>query len=352
MSKSVKISLVFFLSGLFAILVLFDTPYRSRDISFQHHDYSLAGSLLLPENTAGPYPAVIFVHGDGPLGRSSAGYYQPYFDALTYAGFAVLSWDKAGVGESGGNWLKQSMSQRSTELQSAISWLRKQRDIQAENIGLIGFSQAGWVLPEVLAEDQTLAFAVFVSTAINWLQQGEYQTRKRLNSLALSQQQIQQALDYNRKGDERLLAGMNYPEYRQWRQLNEPDFYQGSEMSAARFHFVSRNVTADAREYLPRISQPVLALFGASDSVVDIRQSAEVYAHHLGGVFKHRVYPQADHGLFRDEVFAGQAKDTLWFALKMNWLGGEGLADGVITELVTWCQQHIKADATQAMVNP
>ena len=58
-----------------------------------------------------------------------------------------MSWDKPGVGDSSGDWHNQSMMNRAEEVVSAIQFLKSRDDIDIDKIGLIGWSQAGWVLP-------------------------------------------------------------------------------------------------------------------------------------------------------------------------------------------------------------
>jgi len=325
---------------LVSLLIATAIPYRSEAVSFLHGDTRLAGDLLLPDARESALPVVIFVHGDGTVDRSCAGYYQPYYDALLAAGIGVFSWDKPGVGESEGNWLDQTMADRSAEVAAAVRYLRSRPEVDAKAIGLLGFSQAGWVMPQALAQDPDLAFGVFISTAIGWREQGDYLTRQRLASLGLSQQQLQESMAYNQALDQRLAQGMSYGEYQTYRGQHEPEFFQGSEMSPSRFRFAVNNMAADARRFLPHIRQPVLALFGDSDRNVDVQQSINEYKTHIQSDFSYRVYADVDHGLFKNQYFADQPKDSLWFWLKMIVLGAEGLAPGVGKDITAWIQQR------------
>ena len=159
---------------------------RVAPFEFTHLSHSLAGDIYYPAGN-GPYPGVLIVHGDGPIQRDAAGYYQPFVEILNRAGYAVASWDKPGVGDSTGNWLNQSMSQRSDELQQAIAHLRKMPDINDNQIGLLGFSQAGWVMPKALLADDRLSFMIAISPAINWQQQARYLTQSRMLSEGYSE---------------------------------------------------------------------------------------------------------------------------------------------------------------------
>lgn len=316
-------------------------PYRSESISFAHNGATLAGDLWLPDSRDQAVPVVVIVHGDGAVGRASAGYYQPYIDALLAAGIGVLSWDKPGVGESEGDWLSQTMADRSGEVAAAVNYLRCRPDINADAIGLMGFSQAGWVMAQALAQDPKLAFGVFISTAIAWREQGQYLTRQRLLSMGLNDQQLKRGLEYDQALDVQLAHGMSYADYQAYRQQHEPEFFHGREMSPARFDFVVANIGADARDFLPHISQPIFALFGDSDRNVDVQQSISVYQTHIQSDFSHQVYKDVDHALFKNRFFADQPKDSVWFWLKMNVLGAEGLAPRVGEDIASWIKQQL-----------
>ncbi len=79
--------------------------YQKQKFEFAYGQDEISGVLLLPD-APGPHPAVIFIHGDGEAVWDQYGYYTPLQEAMLEAGFAVLSWDKPGVGKSGGDWHK------------------------------------------------------------------------------------------------------------------------------------------------------------------------------------------------------------------------------------------------------
>ena len=75
---------------------------RTRDVTFQDKDVTLAGTLLLPV-LPGKHPAVIFLHGSGPEGRWANRYLAQKF---AEHGIVALIYDKRGVGQSTGDWQK------------------------------------------------------------------------------------------------------------------------------------------------------------------------------------------------------------------------------------------------------
>lgn len=93
----------------------------------------------------------------------------------------MFTWDKARVGASTGNWLEQTMADRATEALTARLAIAELDTIDIDQIGFLGFSQAGWVLPRV-ANEITPAFTVIVGGAVSWSDQGTYYNRVRLTA--------------------------------------------------------------------------------------------------------------------------------------------------------------------------
>jgi alpha-beta hydrolase superfamily lysophospholipase len=120
------------------------------------------------------------VHVDGPLDNEAHGYYTLIWKRLLKQGFAIFSWDKPGVGGSTGNWLTQSMQDRQQEVQSAIIVIQKRYGFSGTQVGLLGFSQAGWVVPALAKNNPDVGFMIGIGFAIDWLEQSWYLTRVRL----------------------------------------------------------------------------------------------------------------------------------------------------------------------------
>lgn len=105
----------------------------------------LTGTLVLPEHAPVKPGVVVFVHGDGPANASRDEGYYGIWETMAQQGYAVLSFDKPGVGGSGGNWLHQTMADRARETVDIIDWPRRDGRFDARCVGLWGTSQAGWV---------------------------------------------------------------------------------------------------------------------------------------------------------------------------------------------------------------
>jgi uncharacterized protein len=123
----------------------------------------LAGTLDLPKG-AGPFPAVVYVHGSGQASRWR--WDVPWVQMLVRAGIAFFSYDKRGVGESQGTCCPgddDHFNLLAADADGAVNALRKRSEVNPARIGFLGTSQAGWVVP--LAVVRSLHRVAFVALA-------------------------------------------------------------------------------------------------------------------------------------------------------------------------------------------
>ena len=124
------------------------SSHREFGVRFTCVGAQLAGTLNVPLGR-GPFPAVVWVHGAGESARLP---YDgaPLVQALVDSGIAVLSYDKRGVGESEGECCPGDYGQfnlLAADVDGAVAALRSRPEIDPNRIGLLGASQAGWVVP-------------------------------------------------------------------------------------------------------------------------------------------------------------------------------------------------------------
>ena len=134
---------------------------KREDVSISNGNVRLAGTLICP--TSGrKHPAVILVPASGPEDRE---YLLPYSHFLVRRGVAVLGYDKRGVGGSTGDWKTESFDDLASDVLAAYAYLRTRPDIDPSQIGLLGLSQAGWVMPLAAVRAQGIAFLISISGA-------------------------------------------------------------------------------------------------------------------------------------------------------------------------------------------
>jgi len=143
-------------------------PYVQREIHFANitaHN-QIAGTLSLPTGD-GPFPAVVLISGTGHNSRDEDVWGHKVFlvlaDTLTRNGFAVLRYDKRGVGGSSGNYDAATTVDFTSDAEAAVAWLKTQSHIDARHIGVLGHSEGGIIAPAVATSDKGVAFVVMIA---------------------------------------------------------------------------------------------------------------------------------------------------------------------------------------------
>jgi|GEM_PF-214952 dienelactone hydrolase len=107
---------------------------------------TLEGRLRLPDGPTGePLPAMLLVHGSrGPQWHHKARYEQRFNDA-GIATFTIDSFAPRGIDSTVGRQHRLSLFNQTFDALSALQWLRNQPRIDAQRIGIIGWSRGGTV---------------------------------------------------------------------------------------------------------------------------------------------------------------------------------------------------------------
>jgi dienelactone hydrolase len=115
----------------------------------------LYGRLHLPESEP-PFAAVVMVHGSGDSAASEWFYNGDFFVAN---GVAMLAFDKRGSGKSSGDFTFD-FEQLADDVVAAVEVLAARPEIDADRIGLSGYSQGAWVAPLAAARDDRIGFVL------------------------------------------------------------------------------------------------------------------------------------------------------------------------------------------------
>ena len=137
-------------------------PFATSEYGyFQSGDISLYYAFDLPRAVDRP-PLVVMSHGSQ---RATAESYARRATSLVQRGFAVLRFDKRGVGKSEGEYSKDfdHMTLLAGDLVAAADFVKGDSRIDASRIGLMGSSQAGWVVPEAAVRSDHVSFVILLS---------------------------------------------------------------------------------------------------------------------------------------------------------------------------------------------
>lgn len=149
---------------------------KTENVVFTSEGIQLAGSLYSPVN---PHAAVVLVHGSDSVPRM-----KKLATLLAKNNVLVFTYDKRGVGESGGvyagpevgtnNISRENLHLLAKDASAAVQLIHtKNKDVP---IGLLGASQAGWIIPIVANKNPFVQFMVlFSAPTITTLEQLRFQ---------------------------------------------------------------------------------------------------------------------------------------------------------------------------------
>lgn len=135
-----------------------------EDVTYANGDITLAGTIYFPEGE-GPHPGIVAIRGSGTSCRSNP-WSVMVAELLADLGFAVLSPDKRGSCDSGGDWRTSSFEDLADDTLAGVAVLRAHPEILPSNVGVIGLSQGGRIAPLVAARGKVDFVINFVGGAV------------------------------------------------------------------------------------------------------------------------------------------------------------------------------------------
>lgn len=247
---------------------------------FYSADTRLSYALDVPKGGTTPYPVVVFGHGSGPDTKNEK---KAWALRLTARGFATFRFDKRGVGDSDGEYRRgyADFERLSGDLVAAVELVAADDRFDPARIGIMGSSQAGWILPMVATRSRDVDYVIILS------------------------------------GPTVTVGQHNF-----WDDAADDHTLSIDHLGSMLDDFVPAPGDFDPRPFVERMSVPAIWMFGREDRIIPAPQSAEIIREierTHGYPFTVVTYPNAGHGL-RD-VETGDRVDY-WPEL-LEWLGSE-----------------------------
>lgn len=254
-----------------------------QDVTFESQGITLAGSIVKPKN---PIAAVVIVHGSDPVKRE-----MEFAKRLAKEGIVVLTYDKRGVGESGGVYVGPSVGTNNidttnlnllaSDANEAVRTFRTFLKNKKIPIGLVGFSQAGWIIPIAASQNSQIEFMVLFSCpTITTLEQLRFQ--------------------FYTNGD------INF-----WETHTDADAREHTKNDPDKYQFVA----TDPKIYLNTLSIPGLWLFGEKDIQIPVKLCIDQLntLKAQGKPFEYTLFSTLGHNTVFD-------RDTKPFDISIQWI--------------------------------
>ena len=152
--------------------------YSVEDVTFTSADGAVMAGLLTSPETSEPHSAFMMLHGSEPGVKDGFGQ-QILAHYMISQGIALLTYDKRGVGNSEGGYSESANESNinliASDAVAGADYLSARPEIDSTKIGLIGGSQAGWVIPVAAAQsDKVDFFVIFSGPVLSFAHEDRY----------------------------------------------------------------------------------------------------------------------------------------------------------------------------------
>ena len=150
--------------------------FKEREVTVGEGEWKLPGTLTVPVG-AGPFPAVVLVHGSGPNDRDETvggvKMFKDLAEGLASRGIVVLRYEKRTLQHRAriAAIAKFTLEEETVEdAVKAIALLRSQAEVNGSRVFAIGHSLGGYVAPRIAEQDGKLAGIVLIAANVRPLE--------------------------------------------------------------------------------------------------------------------------------------------------------------------------------------
>ena len=282
--------------------------HKEEEIRFRSGNVELAGTLFTP-NSVGPHPAIVLVHGSGPVTRDFMG---PIAYHFVRNGIAVLAYDKRGIGKSEGNWMEVSFEQMAKDAIAGVEFLKTRKEIDPKKIGLWGISQGGWIVPLAASLSKDVAFVILVSAAAVTPEEQQIQaTEAQLRIQKMPEEKITETVQATKAQFDLLRSEETQAELeveiKKLREQGNVELLANPGLQNPLFLLFYRGILDyDPIPVLEKTKCPTLIIYGDLDATVprnDNQAKMEAALKKAGNTnYKVLVFPRGNHALLESQT--------------------------------------------------
>ncbi|MBA7693246.1 hypothetical protein ES703_101824 [subsurface metagenome] len=271
-------------------------PYIEEELVYENKEagITLAGTLTLPPGK-GPSPVVLLISGSGPQDRNETIYnHRPFLilaDYLTCQGIAVLRVDDRGVGKSTGDFSQATSEDFASDVLAGIEYLKTRKEINPNQIGLIGHSEGGLIAPMVAVKSPDVAFIILMAgTGLTGEEILYLQGALIYRAMGVSEEDIIKNRQFNEKifslikeeKDEKTIEEkLRQMFMADWAELNEeeksrigdPEVFLKAQLQSLLSPWLKFFLAYDPKPTLSKVKCPVLAINGEKDLQVPPKEN-------------------------------------------------------------------------------
>ena len=279
----------------------------------------LEAQLVVPNGGAEVKPVVVFAGG------SSTSDFRDYSEGFTETliegiflprDFAILYFNKRGIGKSTGNWKWSSIESRASDVLAAVDYLRTLPIVDGGHVGLVGHSQGGWVVQLAGSQNPRISFVISLAGPTVTVREQDLKTVElRLACEGFREEELAKRLRQRDRAHDRMMAiGGIFP------------FFE--------LRFMRNILPYDPKQSLRGLTQPTLLAFAGFDSMVPVDQNwprfQQIFPDGTPENITWHTAPAADH-LFR-------TTDTVCF--DYSGASRPPYADRFVEYLAAWIGEH------------
>ena len=276
---------------------IFGQDTKTTNIKFVSGKNTLYGQISFPKNVKKP-PLIVFLPGsnDSSYQTNYKKFLERTIEATFQNDFAILNFNKPGLGQSTGEWWNQDFYQQAENAINAVRYAKRNFPIDKSKIGIVGHSQGGWLAQIVAAKyPNELTFGISMAgPAVSVLEQfveseNSSNLCQGLDSASAKEKAIQNA-------------------YAEWLRSDQ---YGVTKKDLLHFKIIKGY---DPRPEIKNIKIPFLFLFNEKDEYVYPTESLEsiknIFGDQIPSNIKTVVILGTEHG-FRvvEKCYTGSKKD-------------------------------------------